>query len=100
MIADWILEENLHAFLDVVAGFAGYPIDDLDRDAIDAQLVPADESECTASYDFGQTVSLRLAKEHGASAIDVRIQGPDRVEALTQGAIAALQLVPLRADRV
>lgn len=100
MVADWILKENFHAFLDVLAGFADYELDGLDRDAVDAQLAPiAGQAESSGSYEFGQ-IQIEFAHEHGGSAVDVRVAGPPDLELKASGAIAALQLTQLRADRI
>jgi hypothetical protein len=73
----WIYEDNLRAWLELVAGIVGYKFDELDWDAVRAGVADTDsEAERCYEYPLGKSgTRVELAAEPGTSVIAVRTIG-------------------------
>jgi hypothetical protein len=72
-LKDWILEENLRPWLQILSSVVGYAFDDLDWDAVTAGIANTD-AEGSRWYEHplgSEAVSVRLAKEPGTALIMV-----------------------------
>jgi hypothetical protein len=94
MISDWIFEDNLTAFLTIVAEHAGY---DLLADETTAVLhgVRDSDSEAGRWYEYEFTndrfVKLRFARDIGTRVVHVTFESDDHLALIAAVVIGILQ---------
>ena len=74
---DWIFEENLRAWLEIVAGIVGYAFEAEDWDAVHFGLTGTDSEEGRwYRYPFGETgVCAALARDPGTAVVACELDG-------------------------
>jgi hypothetical protein len=73
---DWVLEDNLRPWLEIVSGIVGYAFDDWDWDAVQAGVVDTD-SEHGPWYEYplgARPTTIRLAREPGTAIVAVSLE--------------------------
>src|SRR5262245_42665133 len=87
MIKDWICEENLNPFLEIIAGHAGYGFGPDDWTAIRFGIQDTDEERGRwYEYEFpaSQPMRLRLARDPGSSVLFVCTESDAETERTIQ----------------
>ena len=82
MEQNWILEENLKPWLEIVASFCEYDFDQNDLDAINFGIVGTDvENNRWFDYEFseGFRVLLQMALDPGSSVIFLKVECPSEL---------------------
>jgi hypothetical protein len=103
MLSNWILEQNLRPFVELLAHLAGdATVDDLDVDAITWGMGESDaDHDRWYAYPFrGEHAALRLelAREPSAIILNVRVQGAEGEELLADLERAVFLLVVVCQD--
>lgn len=88
-LADWVFEENLRPWLEVVSKVVGYDFDDLDWQAVATGIKDSDaEQSRWYEHPLGEGPShVKVAREVGAAVVAVNVVVPedtgDRVKLAT-----------------
>ena len=85
MIEDWILEDNLEAFLELLSGKSGYKWSESDMEAVESLIKESDgEAESYIEYPLGQSGTIvQLAQKSADGIILIKIKlGKDLSEYL------------------
>ncbi|XXT20228.1 hypothetical protein WME94_01500 [Sorangium sp. So ce429] len=77
MIKNWIYEQNLRPWLEIVGRIIGYDFDNDDWDAVGSGVVGTDsEEDRWYEYPLGdRPVTLRLALEKGTAVVALSLDG-------------------------
>src|SRR5205809_111965 len=94
MVSNWILRDNLDAFLLAISALAEYSFDDGDEAAIEFGIVDTDV-EKDRWFDYllqGRTsIGLALAEDPGSNVIFFRVEADPDVEAKVDAVISLFQ---------
>jgi hypothetical protein len=98
---DWIFEDNLQPWLEILSQIVGYGFDTLDLDAIRVGIADSDsEPDRWYCYPLGNSgASVRLRREPGSAVISFDLDGfeeDQRAEVLLSVSIAQNYRVVLR----
>ncbi|MEJ3748645.1 hypothetical protein WEI85_35870 [Actinomycetes bacterium KLBMP 9797] len=79
LIAGWVFEDNVVAFLEHISRYIGYEYDDLDEVALTGALKHTDDESAGSwfSYPLRGTppVTVSLAQAVGGSTVSIRVEG-------------------------
>lgn len=98
MIPNWIFDYNLKPFLEILARFCIYEIDDGDWDAIYSGSKKTDfEQDIWFEYEYTGSLPVKfsVAQDIGCSVIFVDVQAKEEVQAKVAVAIEILQFYRL-----
>ena len=72
-LKDWIFEENLRPWLEVLSQIVGYEFDDLDWDAVRGGITGTDvERSLWYEYPLGENSRVGVAHDPGTAVVMVR----------------------------
>jgi hypothetical protein len=94
MVQDWILRQNLRAFLTAVSWVVGYPFGADDWAAIEHGVRESDdETGQRYEYTFAgqQAAKLLLARDPGTAVVHVRVEAAAEVEPQIRLALSIFQ---------
>ena len=94
MQQDWIFEENLFLWLEIVASFCRHSFDSADREAFEFGIQNTDaEQNYWFDYEFSGScsINLRVARDLGSSVIFVEVGCPSELESRVATAIQIAQ---------
>ncbi len=78
-LGDWVFEENLKPWLEIVSKVVGCDFDDLDWDAVAAGITDSDaERSCWYEHPLGEGPShVKLARELGSAVVALKMVVPE-----------------------
>ncbi|MEH1938521.1 MAG: hypothetical protein V7L14_33420 [Nostoc sp.] len=96
MATNWIFDNNLKPFIEVLAMFCGCEIDQDDLDAIYSGVKKTDyEKDVWFEYEYTGSLEFKVAQDVGSSVIFVDVLADEALEAKIAVAIEILQIYRL-----
>ena len=96
MAPNWIFDNNLKPFIEILAIFCGGEIDQGDLDAIYSGVRKTDyEKDVWFEYEYIGSLKFKVAQDLGSSVIFVHVLADEGLEAKVAVAIEILQIYRL-----
>jgi hypothetical protein len=94
MITDWVCEQNLKPFVEILSMYAGYDFDDGDWTAVEFGITDTDVErdawfECELSGE--NTIQVALALDPGSSVLFFRAESNKETESKIDAIVPVLQ---------